>query len=287
VVWRILKPFAIAFNAGKGFRAPSEFELFANGVHEGTGKFENGNPLLRPEYSENVDVSLRYATASTKAELTVFRNQIRNFIYSVNTGTIDAGSGLFKFAYRQDRALLVGAELSVEQEIRKWLVLLGGFDTVTGTYYPTLNGQNINQTNLTTNLNGFAYSLLARYGTPLPNMPADRARLGVKLTTENLDFLSNPYIKFEGRFAAGQYRVSPLEAPSHPYNLYDFSFGTEIASIAAGPDKATLDFAILNLTNKAYVDHDSRYGTYALNPAIDAQFKITIPITLIKGGPRP
>lgn len=61
-VWRFAKNFAWSVNVGRGFRAPTAFELFADGVHEGTGRFEVGKSTLNPETSLNYDSSVRFAT---------------------------------------------------------------------------------------------------------------------------------------------------------------------------------------------------------------------------------
>jgi Outer membrane receptor proteins, mostly Fe transport len=48
---------ALVLNVGRGFRAPSSFDLFSNGVHEGTVAFERGNPNLNTEKSLNTDLA--------------------------------------------------------------------------------------------------------------------------------------------------------------------------------------------------------------------------------------
>jgi iron complex outermembrane receptor protein len=58
-VWRVAEPLAFALNVGRGWRAPTAFELFVNGVHEGTVRFEIGDENLKTEASLNVDFSLQ------------------------------------------------------------------------------------------------------------------------------------------------------------------------------------------------------------------------------------
>ena len=49
--------------------APTAFDLFSNGVHEGTVRFERGDPTLENETSVNGDVALRVQTSALSAEV--------------------------------------------------------------------------------------------------------------------------------------------------------------------------------------------------------------------------
>ena len=59
VLYHVSEPVALVLNVGRGFRSPSAFDLFANGLHEATSTFERGNPNLKTETSLNGDLSLR------------------------------------------------------------------------------------------------------------------------------------------------------------------------------------------------------------------------------------
>ena len=50
-LYKLAEPVALVLNVGRGFRAPSSFDLFSNGVHEGTVAFERGDPNLKTEKS--------------------------------------------------------------------------------------------------------------------------------------------------------------------------------------------------------------------------------------------
>ena len=62
-------------------RAPSSIEMFMNGAHLATGRFEVGNANLNPETSNNLDVTLNFSNGSLFAYATIFRNDIDNYIY--------------------------------------------------------------------------------------------------------------------------------------------------------------------------------------------------------------
>ena len=86
---------SIAFSIGKslndfvdldlGFasveRAPSSVELFMNGAHLATGRFEVGNANLKSEQSNNIDITLSINNGGFFASATLFRNDVDNYIY--------------------------------------------------------------------------------------------------------------------------------------------------------------------------------------------------------------
>ena len=149
VLFKVAEPAALVLNVGRGFRAPSSFDLFSNGVHEGTVAFERGDSTLRTEKSINTDLALRVQTENLAVEMGGFVNWIQDFIYTVPTGQTDPGSGFEIFDVTQGDARLDGLEFAGQYHPTTWLHLQGTADYVRGT-------------NTTT-------------GNPLPNMPPFRA----------------------------------------------------------------------------------------------------------------
>ena len=62
-------------------RAPSVVELFMNGPHLATGKYEVGNTSLDIEKSKNVDMTLSFEGDSTYAFASFYKNDVDNYIY--------------------------------------------------------------------------------------------------------------------------------------------------------------------------------------------------------------
>ena len=133
VLYHLSEPLALVLNVGRGFRAPSSFDLFANGVHEGTVAFERGNPDLKNEQSINTDFAFRAQTSRVRAELGVFANYIQNFIYSQPTLETDPESGFQIFDVTQGDARLLGFEGAVEYHPTRYLHLQGSADYTNGT----------------------------------------------------------------------------------------------------------------------------------------------------------
>ena len=62
-------------------RAPDVVELFMNGPHLATGRFEVGNPNLDTEISRNVDITFDYQMNNMYATLAYYQNDVSNYIY--------------------------------------------------------------------------------------------------------------------------------------------------------------------------------------------------------------
>lgn len=262
-VVRLTESLSVAGHLGRGWRAPVVFELFANGEHEGTGRFEQGNPDLGVETSINADASLRWYSRRFQAEATVFRNRIKDYIYAFDTGTFDpgedgiddggAGDDLPIFRNTQADATLRGAEISAEWRVLSGLTLEGGFDLVRGTNDET--------------------------GTPLPRVPAQRLMAGLRFSPESWGVLKHPYGGIKVRRAAAQKRVDLNESPSRAYTVWGLSLGTEIPF---GAYELSVDAGVDNLADRAYTDHLSLFREEALNPGRSAWVKLSMPFTLLE-----
>lgn len=247
-VWRIAEPWALALNVGTGWRAPSPFELFVNGEHEGTGRFLVGNAGFKTERSLNKEVSLRYRAARLSGELGVFHNRVDRFLFLAPTGADDVDSGLPIFQYRQADATLVGVELALKAQPVDWLVLDAGAD-----YLRARNEQT---------------------KEPLPLIPANRMRLGAKLVRRSLGKLVDPYLGAKARLVARQNRVANFETKTAGYALFDFGVGADVPLLG---NRVSVDLGLENAFDQPYRDHLSRYKAFALNPGRNATLKLSVP----------
>lgn len=244
--WRFLERWALTASVGTGWRAPTPFELFVNGEHEGTGRFEVGSNALTPERSLNTEASLRHNGDRFAVELTGFRHRIKDFIFPSATGANDADSGLPIFNLRQSNASLAGVELAGSVQALDWLSLDAA-------------GSTLHARNEST-------------GRALPLMPANRLRAGTRATRRALGPLANVYAAFNANLAAKQHRVDANETTTAAYAVYDLTLGAETPRLASG----RLDLGVENLFNTRYRDHLSRYRTYALAPGRNVFVKYSV-----------
>tara|TARA_Y100001947_G_scaffold100232_1_gene85688 strand:- start:631 stop:2787 length:2157 start_codon:yes stop_codon:yes gene_type:complete len=90
-------------------RAPSAIELYMNGPHLATGRYEEGDTNLKIERSRNIDFTLAYQQNVFFGSMTIFQNNIDNFIYLSDTGKKEMKMPLAQ--YMQKDAQLSGVEL--------------------------------------------------------------------------------------------------------------------------------------------------------------------------------
>ena len=74
-------------------RAPAATEMLMNGPHLATGRFEEGNPGLNAERSNNVDISLNFQNQGFFGELTFYVNSVSDYIYLMDEEDDDHDNG--------------------------------------------------------------------------------------------------------------------------------------------------------------------------------------------------
>jgi iron complex outermembrane receptor protein len=72
---------SLSLNFASVARAPSAVELFINGPHLATSRYEVGDVNLEEERSNNADLSLSWARGEFFADLSYFSNAVDNYIY--------------------------------------------------------------------------------------------------------------------------------------------------------------------------------------------------------------
>ncbi|HUM48091.1 MAG TPA: TonB-dependent receptor, partial [Chitinophagales bacterium] len=120
--YEISDPVIVKANIARGFRAPNIAELSANGRHEGTFRYEVGNPDLKAETSWQLDAGIGFNTEHLSGEISLFDNNISNFIYPEKLSSISGGDSLMEeegdfipvYKYVQGHANLLGGEISFD-----------------------------------------------------------------------------------------------------------------------------------------------------------------------------
>jgi iron complex outermembrane receptor protein/hemoglobin/transferrin/lactoferrin receptor protein len=256
-IYSLTERLSVAANVGRGFRAPTLFELYASGVHGGVAAFQQGDPNLEEETSLNTDLSLRWASDTLRANATVYRNAIDNYVFLRDTG--DTFNGLPVFANDQTDAELIGAELSIEKDVNDWMTLSAAASTVDGERRDN--------------------------GDELPLLPADNVRLGADFTPTSEGWLRHPRSSVTLRYYA-----SKDAAPGEPFAQFDDApFGSAstdsyyLIDLGAGfspriaGQTLHLDLAVNNLLDEDYRGFLDTYKGYALSPGRDIRLTARVP----------
>ncbi|WP_443945624.1 TonB-dependent receptor [Pedobacter sp. AW1-32] len=252
-------------NAGSAFRAPNPAELGSNGVHEGTFRYEVGNPNLSPERSYQVDASLEYEGKMVSASASIYNNYIHNFIYASNNGeTIDVDGTTFPvYRYGQVNANLYGAEA-----------------TLTIHPVPFIHFENTF---------GYVHAQNTTLNKPLAFTPAGTLRNELRFEPK-LKGTNDAYLSVGINSAFKQSRVDQIfETPTSGYTLLNAGIG---ATFKFGKQPVRLSVSANNLLDQKYYDALSRFkpgrfsyenpdlGVY--NPGRNITFGLYIPFALVK-----
>ncbi|MBA3986738.1 MAG: TonB-dependent receptor [Flavobacteriales bacterium] len=112
--FRINASHQIKLNASTGFRAPDLAELFSNGPHPGTSRFEVGNANFEREQSLQTDLTYAFTGKSLSMGASLYVNDISNYIFFINTGEVRPEDGLEIWEFQQQNALLYGTEWEIK-----------------------------------------------------------------------------------------------------------------------------------------------------------------------------
>lgn len=246
----ILKYITTRINIATGFRAPNLAELTSNGVHEGTNRFEIGNPNLNNERNVQTDVSIEFKNEHFEFYINGFYNSIADFIYLQPNGTLMDGNNVFLYL-QQDAALYGGeAGLHYHPHPLDWLHLESNFSTVIGDL---------------------------KNGGSLPLIPANNwaNTVRVEFAKMNTTF-SNGYgfLTLKSYFA--QNNVSQFETFTDEYSLLNLGFG---ATIAISNQPIDIKLSVNNMLDKEYVSHLSRLKTDGIsNIGRNINLGVSIPL---------
>ena len=235
---------SLVANLAHGWRAPTLFELFADGPRLGEARYEVGSDDLDAERATTFDGGLRWSAAKVNAEVSAFRSAISDFIYVTPTEETRLGFPVWRYA--QDDARLTGGELSAEVRPVGPLALRGRFDVVRATNEAT--------------------------SEPLPQIPPARGAFEAEVRRSRLGFLADATIGAEVEHVAESSRAAPNELQTDAYTLLHFDAGAEIG---IGGRAYRLTLRVRNALDESYRDFLSRYKGFALDAGRNVVFRIS------------
>lgn len=253
VIYQLAPAWSVGANAGTAWRPPGINEMYSNGVHHGTAQFEIGDINLKSERSFNLDLTLKHQSEHSRAEVSAYRNRMRDFIFLFPEPepTLTIRGAFPTFRYRQADAVIYGLDGTVQHHVTHFFEL--------GASAAFVRGQNRDT------------------GEPLFAMPADRFRLFTHWTLPMPKGIEDAHVDITGTFVRRQNRA-PANAdyarPPAPYALLDLSFG---GVFAVAGQSVTLDFSIHNVLDAAYRDYLSRYRYFSDDPGRSFVLRAQIP----------
>jgi iron complex outermembrane receptor protein len=189
-------------------RAPTFYELFANGPHGATGTYELGDPNAQMEKATSLDLGLRFKRDDTSANLSAYYSQFSNFLALAASGQSRDESGavvapgtdgaLPEFRYLGVPAKMYGLEAQGRTKIAKQMLAPADSLSV------EVRADVVRGTNRDT-------------GEPLPRLAPWRA--GTSLIYDNGPWNARANVDF----VAAQHQVPINDTPTAGYALLGFS----------------------------------------------------------------
>ncbi|MFP4459416.1 MAG: TonB-dependent receptor [Candidatus Zixiibacteriota bacterium] len=269
--YRLHDDLSINANIGRGFRAPSFYNLYVYGYHGGVFAFQIGNPDLVSETSLDLSGSLRYFGDKVNATATYYRNQIDDYIYLYNAPEHELAPEGETFVFAQDQAdaILNGIEVMVEYSIFNFIKLGGSYSMLRSEFS-----------------GGY------QDGQELPMMPSDRFSGNIEFYTSRIAMIRSPYIKLGINYTADKDAAGIYE----PFGQFDDGIGPDIPFGTASTEAyntmnlgigfafslfempINLDFEVSNLMDVEYRDFLDTYKGYALAPGRSFNIKLNYEI---------
>ncbi len=200
-LWKFTPEWSLSATLSASERAPTSFELYANGVHAATGTFERGDPTLASERGNNLDLALQWKSGEHRLRIGAYSARFSRFISLEATGadvTVLGEDGTTEivpeYAFRSVRARLHGVEIEGKSRVltSPWTLDVSG------------------KLDLTRARN-------ADSGEPLPRIAPMRITLG-------LDTTAGPWGgRIELEHAARQDRVPATDSATPGYNLVNLT----------------------------------------------------------------
>jgi len=233
--WNPANNWNLKTNIGTGFRSGNLAELSSDGLHEGTLRYEIGDPNLKIEQNINSEVSINYSSRYFQFSVAAYLNHFLDYIYLAPTGTQYLGFDVFR--YKQFNANLYGSEsmLAINFPFYERLRFETNFSTVTG------------------NLSD---------GTYLPFIPPPKWTQQLQLKCKQGKRLNNVsfLVITEEHFV--QDHPAEFETPTSAYWLLNAGINGNWKT-----KRRTFIFSITgnNLLNRNYYDHLSRFKEYGIH----------------------
>ena len=233
--WNPANNWNLKTNIGTGFRSGNLAELSSDGLHEGTLRYEIGDPNLKIEQNINSEVSVNYSSRYFQFSVAAYLNHFLDYIYLAPTGTQYLGFDVFR--YKQFNANLYGSEsmLAINFPFYERLRFETNFSTVTG------------------NLSD---------GTYLPFIPPPKWTQQLQLKCKQGKRLNNVsfLVITEEHFV--QDHPAEFETPTSAYWLLNAGINGNWKT-----KRRTFIFSITgnNLLNRNYYDHLSRFKEYGIH----------------------
>jgi iron complex outermembrane receptor protein len=265
-VYRLSDKLQLKGNFGTAFRPPSAAELYSNGLHHGAARIERGDSTLVPEYAFNTSFSARYTGSHLRAEVYIYNNYIRNYIYLKPSLTKDA-FGNYSPLYL----------LSIRGAFPVW-----NYSPVNASF--TGIDFQINDSLSPHWVAGIKGSLLRAFnetaGQHLILTPPANFEYGLRYKFRDKGKFQNLYLELKQSLVLRKYKApanQDILPPPPAYTLVSIEAGSDIF---IGRQTVVVTFSIYNLFNTRYRNYLDQFRYFTLEPGRGFAIRLKIPFEI-------
>jgi iron complex outermembrane receptor protein len=265
-IWKLDPALDLRMGVDRSERAPTQEELYANGIHVATGSWEIGANDLDTERALRAELGLHAHNARYDLRMSVYQSRFDDFIYLADTGIEDAGTAVR--LWNQADAVFTGAEAELVLHLAD--AAQGAWDLrlYADKVRARLDGGGSRQVRFQVPHGDHAHD----YSAPLPIRGA-LPRIAPARTGAELLWASGGWRASAGavRYFA-QHEVAANEAPSPGYTLVDAHLSYRWDRADGRSWELFVDGN--NLTDRQARPHTSLLRDYAPLPGRNAGFGI-------------
>lgn len=224
-----LKKQQIRLNYSSGFRAPTAYELTANGQHHGSFRYEIGDPNLKSEVAHQFDIAYELNGEHLAVTINPFINYVTNYIDLESTDSIIDALPVFRYN-QLDYALLTGGDIGLH-------------------YHPHFAHFLHIET---------SYSYLFtenELGNSLNLVPQNRLISSLKFTFSRKGKFRLNHIALEHQYFDRAQRFGSFETASPSYQLVNIGLSS---SYLTKNFQMEFNTGVKNLLNETYIPHTSQ-----------------------------
>ncbi|MCS6953326.1 MAG: TonB-dependent receptor [Bryobacteraceae bacterium] len=217
---------AVAASYNHSFRPPALEELYNYGPHPGNLAYEIGDPDLKPERNDGLEVAVRHAGSRLRGDVSLFYYRMSDFIFLSPTGEFE--HGLIEARYRQGASRYMGLEARAAFGLSRDVWLKIGMDAVD--------------------------AQLRETRMPLPRIPPVRGKIGLDVHFGGFGF------EPELVLANAQRQTFLTETPTPGYAVWNFSASYTRASTHF---LHLFSVSVFNAADRLYRNHLSLIKDFA------------------------
>jgi iron complex outermembrane recepter protein len=213
-------------STSSGYRAPNYAELLSNGIHHGALRFEIGDMNLKPEFANQLDLSVKFNHEHTSLLINPFFNIFRNYIFLNPKDFIISGLPVYTYEQTQ-KVKFYGIDVALH-------------------HHPHFAHGLHTETN---------FSLILPHGSQeVALLPQPRCTEVIQYTFQSNRKWRIHQLTTEFNWCGKQTNVARFETVSPAYYTIDASVELEFENTQL----ITMKLGVKNLTNQTYIDHLSR-----------------------------